>query len=39
MLSVRTGIKMSNFVCAYFDESNHYRFEPADVRVDRCHRK
>ena len=39
MLSVRTGIKMSNFVCAYFDESNYYRFEPSEVRVDRCHRK
>ena len=39
MLSVRTGIKMSNFVCAYFDESNYYRFEPSEVSVEQCHRK
>ena len=39
MLSVRTGIKMSNFVCGYFDESNCYRFEPSEVSIERCHRK
>lgn len=31
MLSVRTGIKLSNFVCGYFDEIDLYSFDPSKV--------
>ncbi len=27
-LSRRTGIDLSNFVCAYFDQGNYYQFYP-----------
>lgn len=36
MLSVRTGIKLSNFVCGYFDEVDLYQFNPSEVIVDYC---
>lgn len=34
MLSVRTGIKLSNFKCGYFDEIDLYQFNPSDVIFD-----
>ena len=36
MLSVRTGIKLSNFICGYFDEVDVYQFNPCEAIVDYC---
>ncbi len=36
MLSVRTGIKLSNFICGYFDEVDCYQFNPSEVIIDGC---
>lgn len=34
MLSVRTGIKLSNFRCGYFDEIDLYQFNPSEVILE-----
>jgi len=36
MLSVRTGIKLSDFICGYFDEVDVYQFNPCEAIVDYC---
>lgn len=33
MLSKRTGIPLSKFMCGYFDDKNAYVFEPAKIRI------
>ncbi|MBT3881302.1 MAG: hypothetical protein HON76_07700 [Candidatus Scalindua sp.] len=33
MLSVRTGIKLSDFICGYFDEVDAYQFNPCEAIV------
>ena len=33
ILSVRTGIKLSDFICGYFDEVDVYQFNPCDAIV------
>jgi len=32
-LSVRTGVWLRNFKCAWFDENNYYEFSPGDIVV------
>jgi hypothetical protein len=36
MLSVRTGIKLSDFICGYFDEIDCYQFNPSEVSIEGC---
>lgn len=36
MLSVRTGIKLSDFICGYFDEKDIYQFNPCEAIVYYC---
>lgn len=36
MLSVRTGIKLSDFICGYFDEVDAYQFNPCETIVAYC---
>ncbi len=39
MLSVRTGIKLSDFICGYFDEIDCYQFNPSEVCIEECQNK
>ena len=36
-LSIRTGIWLRNFKCAWFDENGYYEFTPSDIVLKFCH--
>lgn len=33
ILAVRTGIKLGDFVCGYFDENDLFRFDPTEIQA------
>ena len=35
-LSIRTGIWLRNFKCAWFDENGYYEFAPSDIVLRFC---
>lgn len=38
-LSVRTGIWLRNFRCAWFDEKNYYEFSPSEIVIEEFKKK